>query len=130
MKSEKEHKSKWINIRITPEEYEKVYSGFKQTTSRKLSIYVRDILLHRKITVCSRSKSLDDFMEELILLRKELSAIANNFNQVVRRINGCQTDNELKLLGDKSLEMQRDLISRIAVIQESINQFSDRWLQE
>ena len=87
MKETKDNRTKLITLRLTPKEYEQLNNKFKATTCRKLSEYFRKILLLGKVTVFTRNQSLDDFMAEMIELRKELNAIGINFNQVVHRLH-------------------------------------------
>lgn len=54
-----------VTIRLKPEKYNKIHSQFKCSTKRKLSEYVRAVLLEKPLTVFTRSKSLDDFISEI-----------------------------------------------------------------
>jgi hypothetical protein len=76
-----------------------------------------------------RNQSLDDFMAEMILLRNELNAIGNNFNQTVKRLHALQQIDEIKtwlLLN----ETARQIITRkIDEIKSKINQIDSQWLQ-
>jgi hypothetical protein len=86
MKAKKPVRTKSIKIYLSPEE-EKVlrhYSG--RTTCRSLSEYSRAVLLRGPVTVLFRNASADDFLEEMVLLKKELNAIGNNFNQAIHRL--------------------------------------------
>ena len=63
-------------MRFKPEEYSKVTISFKATTKKKLSEYIRFVLLEKPVTVYTRDQSVDDLMSELVQLRKELSGFA------------------------------------------------------
>src|SRR5260221_14189310 len=90
------NRSKWLHLRLTAAEYKKIHTGFSGSTKRKLSDYVRSILLDKPITVYTRNKSIDDFISETILLRNELKAIGNNFNQTVKKLHLMDHDSEIK----------------------------------
>ena len=82
------------------------------------------------MTVFTRSKSLDDFISEMILLRSELNSIGNNFNQSVKKLHTLDEISEIKvwaILNEKSKEI---LFKKVGEIKEKINQISDKWLQE
>ena len=82
------------------------------------------------MTVYTRSKSLDDFISEMILLRNELNSIGNNFNQSVKRLHSFDKISDIKvwaILNEKSKEI---LMKKVDEIKEKINQISDKWLQE
>lgn len=76
-----------INFRLTTEEYDLLSTRWKQTTLKKLSAYVRQVLFGRKLTVKTRNISADELVAELVLLKKELNAIGVNFNQAVHRLH-------------------------------------------
>lgn len=76
-----------INFRLTTEEYDLLSVRWKQTTLKKLSAYVRQVLFGKKLTVKTRNVSADELVAELILLKKELNAIGVNFNQAVHRLH-------------------------------------------
>ena len=76
-----------VNFRLTGEEYGILVESWKKTTLKKLSAYIRKVLFGRVLTVRTRNASLDDFMAELILLKKELNAIGVNVNQATHRLH-------------------------------------------
>ena len=119
-----------VTIRLKPEEYTKIHSQFKCSTKRKLSEYIRAVLLQKPLTVFTRSKSLDDFINEMILLRNELNSIGNNFNQTVKKLHTLDDISDIKawaILNEKSKE---NLFKKVNEIKEKINQISDKWLSE
>jgi argonaute-like protein implicated in RNA metabolism and viral defense len=78
-------------LRFYPDEFEKLSESEKKTTCSDLSDYLRRVLLNKPITGYIRNKSLDEFTEEMMLLRKELNHIGNNFNQAVKKLHTCDT---------------------------------------
>ena len=130
MKEKRINRSRLVGLRFTPEEYRLLHDKYKATTCRQLSEYIRRNLFDKKITVFSRNKSMDDFMTELIVLRKELGAIGNNLNQSVKKLNAYQDIAEIKiwvLLNEKTIQK---IFDRIEIIKSKINQFSESWSQE
>ena len=100
------------------------------TTKRKLSEYLRYVLLEKPVTVYTRNQSLDEFMTELKLLRNELSAIGNNYNQTVKKLNSLRHISEVKFWAIMNEKNKQDFMEKISEIHFQIAQFSDRWLQE
>ncbi len=94
--SEKSKLTRKVTVTIKPQEYNRIIASFKKTTKRKLSEYIRYVLLDKPVTVYIRSQTIDDLMAELILLKNELSAIGNNFNQPVKRLHTMQDKKDLK----------------------------------
>src|SRR4051794_32271995 len=87
MEKAKENRIKLMTLRLTLSEYNQINNKFRATTCRKMSDYMRTVLLAGKVTVLTRNKSVDDFMAEMIYLRNELSAIGNNYNQAVHKLH-------------------------------------------
>ena len=95
-----------------------------------MSEYIRCVLLEKPITVNYRDKSMDEMLEELALLRKELNAIGNNLNQAVRHINSAHGNadnrlwlNLLSIIGSK-------VDPAIGQIKERMQSFSELWSQK
>lgn len=73
---------------------------------------------------------MDDLIEEFKLLRRELNAIGNNFNQVVKKLNGCQETPEVIHWTSVASGRQKALLEKVNVIKERIGNISDQWLQK
>ena len=70
-------KTETLHIRVKPEERERL----KTTAGAgRLSVWCRKVLLNELAGGAS-------IAEELLALRRELSAIGNNLNQIARRLN-------------------------------------------
>ncbi len=130
MNEQKNSRDKWIHLRLTEAEYKKIKAGFTKSTKRKLSEYVRSVLLEKPITVYTRNQSFDDFVAEIILLRNELKAIGNNFNQSVKKLHTLNHDKEIKtwaLLNENSKLL---FFKKVDEINSKITQIADKWSQE
>src|SRR5574337_440808 len=95
-KRKKINRTRKLTGRFTDHEYNKIELAFKTTTKRKLSEYVRYVLLDKPVTVYTRDQSLDEMMLLLARLKTELSAIGNNFNQAVKRLHTMDRIPEIK----------------------------------
>lgn len=87
MKEKTENRVICVTLRFTESEFEKIQGKIKNTRFRNLSSYLRYVLLEKKIVTLYRNQSVDEEMEELIQLRKELNFIGHNFNQTVKILN-------------------------------------------
>ena len=87
MENDNENRSKWLKIRLKPSEEQSLNKRYKKSAFQNLSEYGRAMILGEPVTVLHRDKSMDEVLEELTLLRRELNAIGNNLNQAVRNIN-------------------------------------------
>ena len=129
MKEENNNRTKWLHLRLSPDEYAKVHSQFKRTTARKLSEYARKVLLSKPVTVNHRNASLDELMTELIRLRNELTAAGNNFNQAVKKLNSLSQISQFRdwLIAYDS--DKKKLLDQIEEIKNHIAETSKKWLQ-
>ena len=129
MSDKKENRTRFVGLRFTESEHEKLTDRSSKTTTPEISEYIRRILFNKEITVKHRNQSLDEFMAEMILLRKELNAIGNNFNQAVKKLHTLNHVSELRswiIIYDAA---NQDLLNKVTEIKNRINLISDRWLQ-
>ena len=118
-----------INFRLTGDEYDQLVLGWKRTTLKKLSAYIRKFLFGRVLTVRTRNASLDDFMAELVLLKKELNAIGVNVNQATHRLH---TLDHMPQMQRWLVDWERDkgvLFGQIDLIKGALAKVEEQWLQ-
>ncbi len=130
MKEKRNNRSRLVGVRFKQEEYRILHDKYKATTCRQLSEYIRRVLFDKKITVFSRNKSMDDFMTELIALRKELAAIGNNLNQAVKTLHTYREISEIKIWILFNDGMIKKIVNHTEEIRSKISQFSESWSQE
>jgi len=129
MSGETNKRTKWLHLRLKPEEYTQLHKQFSKTTCRKLSDYSRKILLAKPVTTLYRNQSLDDLMSHLIKLRNDLNGIGNNFNQAVKKLHTLQQIHEFKeWISAHELDKQV-LFKKMDEIKNEINKIADKWLQ-
>ena len=128
MSENKVNRSKRVHVRFTDEEFEKIQAQFSKSTCRKLSEYVRLVLLNKPVTMNQRNQSLDDFLDEMIALRNELNAIGNNYNQTVKRLYTLEDVGDIKTWLMINEAARKNIQNKIAEIKEKINQINDTWL--
>jgi hypothetical protein len=130
MGTPEENRSKVLLTRLKPGEYEQLEKRFKKTRFRKLSEYARSILLEQPVTIVYRDKSMDEVLEELILLRRELSAIGNNLNQAMRNINSAHGQADARLWMNLISVINSKLEPSIEQIKNRMDQYADIWSQK
>lgn len=124
------NRTRWLHIRLTENEFKKINNGFSQSTKRKISEYVRAILLDKPITVYTRNGSFDDFVSEMMLLRSELKAIGNNFNQSVKKLHTMDKDQEIKTWAMLNENSKQSFFKKVDEIKAKIIQIESKWSQE
>lgn len=130
MEKEEENRSRRVITRFKPAEFQLLEGRFKKTTFRKMSEYTRNILLGKNVTVTYRDKAMDEVLEELILLRKELNAIGNNLNQAVRNINSAHGSADTRLWMNLLTIINSKLEPAIGEIKVRMNQYAAIWSQK
>ena len=61
-----------LSIYLSPEECEHLHKLMLATTCRSKSEYARKMLFNEPVRVLNRNESIDDLIEEMVCLRKEL----------------------------------------------------------
>src|ERR1700733_7193519 len=93
-----------LSIYLTPRECEDLHQRMLATTCRSKSEFVRKVLFKKPVRVLIRNETIDDMIEELVCLRRELATLPN------------------KLLTE---EESSHLQSIVSAIKEKINQLAD-----
>lgn len=129
MSEKMEKRTKWLHIRLTEKEHEKIQKKYSKTTCKKLSDFARKVLLDKAVTVNVRNQSLDDLMTELITLKEELNAIGNNYNQMVKRLHSLNHVSEIKTWLTLHESARKILINKMDEIKLKIYSINDEWLR-
>jgi hypothetical protein len=130
MEEQEENRNRWLNIRLKPDEYKVLEKRFNKTTFQTMSEYHRALLLGDPVTVVYRVKSMDEVLEELVLLRRELNYVGNNLNQAVRNINGAHGFPDTRLWMNLLTVINGKLEPSITLIKEQMNKYADLWSQK
>ena len=126
---EKINRTRKLTVRFTEAEYKKIETSFQSTTKRKLSEYVRYVLLDKPVTVYTRDRSLDEMIVQLSLLKTELSAIGNNFNQAVRKLHTMNHYAEIKSWAEWNEKTRQLFMQKAEDINQKITQLVRQWWQ-
>ncbi len=130
MKATKQIRSKWLTIRLSEDEENKLIKFSGQTTASSLSEYARDVLLKTPITILYRNKTADDFLAEMILLKNELNALGKNFNQVVHKLHTLDNVAEIKAWALMNETSKKAFMAKADEIKERLNQIVAQWSQK
>ena len=127
MEQQKNIRDKVLVVRLNKEEYTELQRLFKNTTCRQLSDYVRRIVLARPITVKYRNTSLDDFLTDMLAMKKELNAVGNNFNQSVHKLHMLDHLPEFRAWAMKNEQDKVVLFGKIDNIMKRVNEMYKLW---
>jgi hypothetical protein len=130
MTEKKSIRNHWLTIRLNDEEYEQLTDLFRQSVHRKISDYARRVVLKKPTNVRYRNVSIDDFLTDMIQLKKELGQLANNFNQAVHKLHTLERIGDFQQWIITNEQDKVQLVSKIDAIFSRINQLYNVWLQE
>ena len=130
MKESKQTRKGWLTVRLNEDEEKKLNKFFSRTTSGSLSEYARDVLLREPVNVIYRNKSADEFLAEMIQLKKELNAIGNNFNQAVHKLHTLDHVPEIKAWAKLNEASKKSFMKKMEEIKEKVNQIYQQWSQK
>ncbi|GGB23926.1 hypothetical protein [Puia dinghuensis] len=75
MQKPADYKRPEVRVRYSVEEFHRLKLGYARTTCNTLGGYVRKVSLGQPVEIVHRNKSFDDFVGEIVLLRKEMAAL-------------------------------------------------------
>ena len=127
-KEEKEVRRHFVKTRMNDAELQTVTRLQRQTTEKDISSYLRKIALQKPVTVTYRNQSADDFLKEMLQLRKELNAIGSNFNQAVHKLHILDKIPEFRFWIQQNESLQKALVSKVEEIRMRMNQLYEQWL--
>jgi hypothetical protein len=129
METENNNRKRRIYVRLTEKEFTTLETRCKNTTCRSVSDYVRQCLFSRPITTITRDASADEAIMQVSLLNRELNAIGNNFNQLVRKVNATSQASELKALLLLFDSHKKAMFNKIDEVKEQLQKLAEKWLQ-
>ncbi len=129
-KSEKEVRRKMVVVRMNETEFNQLEKFQEKTTEKDISSYLRKVALQKPVTVKYRNESADDFLLDMLGLKKELNAIGNNFNQAVHKLHILDKIPEFRVWVQQYDSLQKALISKVEEIKLRMNQLYEQWLQK
>ena len=129
-KQENEVQKIFVKIRMNESELTQVKKNQQQTTERNLSNYIRKVSLQKPVIVKYRNQSADDFLRDMLELKKELNAVGNNFNQAVKKLHILDKIPEFRSWVNTNDSLQQSLIRKVEEIKLRMNQLYEQWLRK
>ena len=129
MNEDKHNRTKWLHVRLTPDEFQQLLRKVQRTTCRKTSEYARKVLLSEPVVINHRNQSFDETMVELTRLRRELTAAGNNLNQAVKRLHALSQIADFRSWLDAYENDKNQFIELVKEINNYISKASKIWLR-
>eukprot|EP01132_Coremiostelium_polycephalum_P021026 gene21026-24987_t len=129
MKENHDIKNKWLHLRLSEAEFQRLNKEFSRTTERKLSAYARSILLGKPMIAGHRNLSLDKLIVEFSSLVKTLNGLANNFNQSVHKLHTLDKIPQFQTWLTAHNQDKEALFQSIEIVRDYLKETSVKWLR-
>lgn len=120
---------KTIILRVTEEAFNKLEKLCKNSDCNSMAEVLRRIIDGQRIILFHKDASLDEPMEILAQIRKELNHIGTNINQITRNFNACKTDTHKIYHIQKAQTEYQKVDTKVILLLKLISQLSKKWLQ-
>ena len=127
-KEEKEVRKHFVKTRMNDAVLNQLTTLQQKTTERDISSYLRKVSLQKPVTVKYRNQSADDFLKQMLELKKDLNGIGNNFNQAVHKLHLLDKIPEFRVWVQQYDGLQKVLVSKVEEIKLRMNQLYEQWL--
>lgn len=128
MKEKNTNRTKWIHLRMTPDEMKLLQDRFEKSLCPKLSDYARKNLLAKPVVLKYRNQSVDDLVLEISRLRTELNAVGNNYNQAVKKLHSLHEISEFQNWILSSQKDKNSLLESVEFTKISMLKLIEKWL--
>ncbi len=129
-KKEVDVRRKMVVVRMNKKEFGQLEKFVGSSTEKTVSNYLRKVALQQPVTIRYRNETADDFLKEMILLKKELNAIGNNFNQAVHKLHMLDRIPEFRDWIQKYETVHHQFLAKTDQIITRGNQIYQLWLHE
>ena len=122
--------SRPIIVRLTEKQFNKLEKIRLESDTKTMGEVVRKILDNRPIKLLHRDITMNQHMEEMALIRKEIKSIGVNINQQTYRFHVSQSDTERAFHAIKTAETYKTIEPKIDRLLSIISKLAEKWLQE
>ena len=129
-KKEAEVRNIIFKLRLNEVEKNELQKLHEKSTERDLSAYVRKVALREPVIVKYRDESVDEILECLLLFKKELNGISNNFNQAVKKLHSIDKIPEFRFWIERHSSLHDIVLTKIDEIKLYMKQINEKWLQK
>jgi hypothetical protein len=129
-KHENEVRKIMLKVRMNESELQQVKNHQQKSTEKNISAYVREVAMQKPVLINYRNQSADDFLKDMLALKKDLNGIGNNFNQVVHKLHILDKIPEFRVWVNHYDGLHQSLVSKVDEIKLRMNQLYEEWLQK
>ena len=129
-KKETEVRRRMVVVRLNEGEWERLQYFQKMTTEVTVSNYLRKVALSKPVVVKYRNATADDFLRDMLELKRELSALGNNYNLAVKKLHVLQTIPEFRSWLMVYEHSRQVFLQKVEQIHTRITRLYELWLQK
>lgn len=129
-KKESEVRRRMVVVRLNEREWERLQYFQKMTTEATVSNYLRKVALSKPVLVKYRNATADDFLRDMLELKRELSALGNNFNQAVKKLHVLDKIPEFRSWLTVYEHSRQAFLQKVEQIHQRITRLYELWLQK
>jgi hypothetical protein len=120
----------FVRTRVTEAVYKRLDHIRLNSDCYSIGGVARKILSKEKITLFYKDMTLNDTMEELALIRKELRAIGININQITRSFNQDKAETQRAFYVLKVADQYKKVDAKVDELLALISKLAEKWLQK
>jgi hypothetical protein len=129
-KKETEVRHKMVVVRLNAEEFSTLLKLQQQTTETTLSNYLRKVALQKPVLVKYRNSSADDFLRDMLELRKDLTMLSGAYQEAVKQLHLLQSIPEFRTWIAVYEHSRQAFLSKVEQIHIRITRLYELWLQK
>jgi hypothetical protein len=119
-----------VVVRLNLQEYNQLKAHQAHTTEKTISNYLRKLAIQKPVTVKYRNATADDFLRDMVELKKELHAIGHNYNQVVKKLHTLDRIPEFRNWIILNEPIQTEFFGKVNQILFKVGELYELWLQK
>lgn len=127
-KVKKELRKHFVKTRMNDTELNQLTKLQQKSADKELSNYIRKVLLQKPVAITYRNQSADDFLNQMLELKRELNAIGNNFNQAVHKLHLLDKIPEFRQWVQQYDGLHQAFISKTEEIFFKVSELYEQWL--
>jgi predicted nucleic acid-binding Zn-ribbon protein len=128
-KTNNSQKNRCISVGLTSAEYSKIELQYKASICRNRSEYIRNLIWNRPVTILYRNQSLDDLIEEIVILNRETNTLKSDLSTTLERLYRLKDETKFKESLQGTEIKIASLHKKMDEVKNQIEKIVDKWLQ-
>jgi hypothetical protein len=120
--------SRLVGARVTEKVYKRLENLRDHSNCATVGEVARKLISRKKIICYYRDGSLDDAVEELCIVQRELKTVGVNINQITRYFNSTTDARQKMLYAFKASDQNRRMDAKVDKLLDIVVKLSWKWL--